>query len=270
MLFQFKACIKFHSDIFLFCRHLDISCAPDILTMNLTLTGELGYVMLVQVWSLPQMFLKLFTVEMSSSLAEVEWDLAPLLLQVMNLWWKIVGVTLPGFIERVRPSRLRCHHGSWGPPGYQALRLLRHARPPDRKVLRILGAGPRQSDHALRVRKVFQGQVRAQKQRQQKTRLYRQKGHGATEEGRKLIIFTHFVNLELNLLLEMQCFTAKKMLAQTRLGRLCDPFIVMCIWAPNGRTSEQRWVRLNSAQIQKPVLPRFFIKSSQTWSKKSK
>jgi len=30
------------------CRHLDISCAPDILTMNLTLTGELGYVMLVQ------------------------------------------------------------------------------------------------------------------------------------------------------------------------------------------------------------------------------
>ena len=28
-------------------RHLDIACAPDILSMNLTLTGELGYVMFI-------------------------------------------------------------------------------------------------------------------------------------------------------------------------------------------------------------------------------
>ena len=29
------------------CRHLDIACAPDILTMCMTHTGEMGYVMYI-------------------------------------------------------------------------------------------------------------------------------------------------------------------------------------------------------------------------------
>ena len=31
----------------LLCRHLDIACAPEILVMNMTHTGELGYVMYI-------------------------------------------------------------------------------------------------------------------------------------------------------------------------------------------------------------------------------
>jgi pyruvate dehydrogenase phosphatase regulatory subunit len=108
---------------FFTCRYMDIACAPDILTMNMTHTGELGYVFYIP---------NEFAIHVYDAINEVR-----ILIEGVEEERRVTMLTGG---ERVRP---------------EAVRLLRHARRSYREVLRLLGPGSGQSLDADGVRTRF-------------------------------------------------------------------------------------------------------------------